>query len=118
MVKSFWRMNNHPPEFHPEAILIMKVPLSGPQYAEAQPRHAYTDEVIRRVQAIPGVQAAGVMPHYPIRTGLDVKGRQRQPQAGIPTPTTLNATSADYAKVMGLRLVGGRWINESEPTPV
>jgi putative ABC transport system permease protein len=118
MIKSFGRMNDHAPEFHPESILIMKVPLSGPQYAEAQPRHAYTDELIRRVQAIPGVQAVGVTPHYPIRTGLDVKGRQRQPQAGIPIPTALNATSAGYAKVMGLRLVRGRWINESEPRPV
>jgi predicted permease len=118
MVKSFSRMNDHPPEFQPESILVMKVPLSGPQYAEAQPRHAYTDELIRRVQAIPGVQAVGVTPHYPIRTGLDVKGRQRPPQAGIPIPTALNATSPGYAKVMGLRVLSGRWMNESEPRPV
>lgn len=118
MVKSLWRMNAHPPEFRPESILIMKVPLSGPQYLEAQPRHAYTDELLRRVQAIPGVEAAAVMPHYPIRTGLDVKGRRRQPQAGIPIPTTLNATSAAYAKAMGMRVVRGRWLAESEPTPV
>jgi putative ABC transport system permease protein len=118
MVKSFWRMNDHPREFHPESILIMKVPLSGPQYAEPRPRHAYTDELIRRVQAIPGVEAVGVTPHYPIRTGLDVKGRQRPPQAGIPTPTTLNATSSGYANVMGLRVVRGRWITGSEPRPV
>lgn len=94
MVKSFWQMNDHSPEFRPESILIMKVPLSGPQYAEPQARDAYTDELIRRVQAIPGVQAVGVTPHYPIRTGLDVKGRQWQPQNGIPIPTALNATSA------------------------
>jgi putative ABC transport system permease protein len=118
MVKSFWRMSAHPPGFHPESILIMKVPLSGPQYSEAQPRHAYADELLRRVQPIPGVQAAGVMPHYPIHTGLDVKGRQWQPQAGIPIPTALNATSAGYARAMGLRVVRGRWLAESEPTAV
>jgi putative ABC transport system permease protein len=118
MVKSFWRMSAHPPGFHPESILIMKVPLSGPQYSEAQPRHAYADELLRRVQPIPGVQAAGVMPHYPIHTGLDVKGRQWQPQAGIPIPTALNATSAGYARSMGLRVVRGRWLAESEPTAV
>lgn len=117
-MKSFWRMNAHPPEFHPESILIMKVPLSGPQYVEAQPRHAYTDELLRRVQAIPGAQAVGVMPHYPILTGLDVKGRRRQPQAGIPIPTALNATSAGYAQAMGLRVVRGRWLAQSEPMPV
>ena len=31
---------------------------------------------------------------------------------------TLNATSAGYASAMGLRVVRGRWIGESEPTPV
>ena len=118
MMKSFWRMNAHAPGFDPESILIVKVPLSGPQYVEAQPRHAYAGELLRRVQAIPGVQAAGVMPHYPILTGLDVKGRPRQPQAGIPIPTALNATSAGYARAMGLRVVRGRWLAEAEPTPV
>jgi putative ABC transport system permease protein len=118
MVKSFWRMNAHPPEFHPESILIMKVPLSGPKYTDAQRRHAYTDELLRRVQAIAGVQFVGVTPHYPIWTGLDVKGRPRQPQSGIPIPTALNATSAGYAKAMGLRLVRGRWITDFEPMPV
>jgi putative ABC transport system permease protein len=118
MVKSFMRMNAHPPGFHPESILVVKVPLSGPRYEEAQARHSYADELLRRVKVIPGVQAAGVMPNYPIRTGLDVRGRQRPPDAGIPIPTTLNATSAGYASTMGLRVTRGRWIAESEPTPV
>jgi putative ABC transport system permease protein len=118
MVKSFLRMNAHPPGFHPESILVVKVPLSGPKYEEAQARHAYADELLRQVQAIPGVQAVGVMPNYPIRTGLDVRGRQRRPDAGIPIPTTLNATSAGFASAMGLRVVRGRWLAESEPTPV
>jgi putative ABC transport system permease protein len=118
MAKSFMRMNAHPTDFHPESILIVKVPLSGPRYEEARARHAYADELLRRMQAMPGVQAAGVMPNYPIRTGLDVRGRQRPPDAGIPIPTTLNATSAGYASTMGLHVVRGRWIAESEPTPV
>src|SRR5262245_17563541 len=118
MVKSFLRMNAHPPGFHPESILVVKVPLSGPKYEEAQPRHAYADELLRRVQAVPGVQAAAVMPNHPIKTGLDVRGRQRRPDAGIPVPTTLNATSAEYASAMGLRVLRGRWLDQSELTPV
>jgi putative ABC transport system permease protein len=118
MVKSFLRMNAHPPGFHPESILVVKVPLSGPKYEEAQPRHAYADELLRRAQAVPGVQAAAVMPNYPIKTGLDVRGRQRRPDAGIPVPTTLNATSAEYASAMGLRVLRGRWLDQSELTPV
>ena len=34
MVKSFWKMYLNPPGFAPEDTLIMKVALSGPQYAE------------------------------------------------------------------------------------
>jgi putative ABC transport system permease protein len=118
MVKSFLRMNARPPDFHPESIVVVKVPLSGPRYETAQARHAYVDELLRRIQAVSGVQAAGVMPNYPIRTGLDVRGRPRRPDAGIPVPTTLNATSAEYAPAMGLRVVRGRWLTQSEPAPV
>ena len=118
MVKSFMRMNAHPTEFHPESILIVKVPLSGPRYEQPQARHAYADELLRRVQGMADVQAAGVMPNYPIRTGLDVRGRRRPPDAGIPIPTTLNATSAGYASAMGMHVVRGRWLAELEPTPV
>ena len=118
MVKSFMRMNAHPEEFRPEIDFAGQGSPSGPDYEEAQARHSYADELLRRVQAIPGVQAAGVMPNYPIRTGLDVRGRQRPPNAGIPISTTLNATSAGYASAMGLRVVRGRWIGQSEPTPV
>jgi putative ABC transport system permease protein len=105
-------------DFHPESILLVKVPLSGPKYEEAQSRHAYVDELLHRIQAVPGVEAAGVMPNYPIRTGLEVRGRGRGPDAGIPIPTTLNATSAEYASAMGLRVLRGRWLAESEPTPI
>jgi predicted permease len=116
LLRSFWKMNAHPPEFRPDAILIMKVPLSGPAYAAPQARYAYIEMLLRRVEALPGVQAVGVTPHNALRTSLTL---QRAPRReGPPPPTPLNATSAGYAQAMGLRVVRGRWITDAEPTPV
>jgi putative ABC transport system permease protein len=116
LLRSFWKMSAHPPEFRPESILMMKVPLSGPAYAASQARHAYIEMLLRRVETLPGVEAVGVTPHNAIRTSLTIQGAPRR--EGPPPPTPLNATSAGYAQVMGIRVVRGRWITDAEPTPV
>ena len=118
LVKSFWRMNDHPPEFHPESILVMKIPLSGPGYPDLRARLSFVNEIIRRVEPVPGVQAVGVTPNYPIRTGLVARGGRQLPPGQLLPPTSLNATSAGYTRAMGLRLVSGRWINDAETAPV
>jgi putative ABC transport system permease protein len=117
LAKRFWRMNEHAPGFHPESILIMKVPLSGPGYPNLQARLPFVAEALRRVQAVPGIEAVAVTPSYPIRTGLVARGSTK-PVDPTPVPTTLNATTPDYARVMGLRVVSGRWITEGESAPV
>jgi putative ABC transport system permease protein len=116
LVKSLWNMNRHPPGFHPESILVMKV--SGPGYPNLRARVSYVDEVLRRLEGMPGVQAVGITPNYPIRTGLDARGGRQLPPGQSRPQTTLNATSSGYARAMGLRLVAGRWITDSEATPV
>jgi len=118
LVKSLWNMNAHPPGFHPESILVMKVPLSGPRYPDLPARVSYLDEVLRRLEGVPGVQAIGITPSYPIRTGLDARGGRQLPPGQLRPQTTLNATTSGYARAMGLRLVAGRWITDSEATPV
>jgi predicted permease len=49
MVKSFWKMYTNPPGFSPENTLLMKVSLSGPQYADAAKQRAYLNELLRKI---------------------------------------------------------------------
>jgi putative ABC transport system permease protein len=121
MVKSFWLMYAHPPGFNPERILMLKTPLAGSGYFRNLPRqHAYLDEILRRVRAVPGVTAASILYRGSTRP-FPENGWEGAPPllAGQQPPTVVfTGASADYAKVMGMRLVRGRWLTDTEPDPV
>jgi predicted permease len=116
MVKSFWRMNAHPPGFEPDQILIMRFTLSGPQYFRFPERpRAYIDELLRQVQLIPGVEAAGVLKEM---TG-DVEWEGAAPRLPVENPprNRVASVSQGYARVMGLRLLRGRWVSDTDTEP-
>ena len=58
MLKSYARMNQRPPGFAPESVIVMKVRFAGPRYGETSAKRAYLREVLRRVEVAPGVQSA------------------------------------------------------------
>jgi putative ABC transport system permease protein len=90
----------------------MRVEFSGePSRPE---KRRLTDELLRRVHALPGVAAATV----------NSQGDRVQPVnvEGAPPPfsgaVSLNMTSEAFASVMGLRLLRGRWFTDAESEPV
>jgi putative ABC transport system permease protein len=117
MIKSFWRMHEHPPGFYPERILAFTVPLSGPRYRDVAERRRFGDEVVNRMRSA-NVESFG------LSTGVDLMAAVRREGAPPPRPgepplgATFNGTSAEYARTMGLRLLKGRWITDNEPVPV
>ena len=117
MIKSFWRMHEHPPGFDPERILSFTVPLSGPRYRDIAQRRRFADEVVGRMPSA-HIDAFG------LSTGSDQITMVRKEGAPAPRPdeprpgASFNATSSGYAKAMGLRLLRGRWITDDEPEPV
>jgi putative ABC transport system permease protein len=117
MIKSFWRMNEHPPGFEPDRILSFTVPLSGPRYRDLAERRRFADEVVSRMQSTQhdafGLSTGNDMIAFVLKEGAPPP-RPDQPRR----PASLNATSAGYAKAMGLRLIKGRWITDNEPEPV
>ena len=122
MVKSFWRMHTHPAGFDPGRILTMRVDFSGPQYlneSDQARQRAYLDALLRRLRSVPGVQAASIHTHGDlILANLTVEGAPPVSRDQPQPPVLLNATSAAFAGVMGLRVVSGRWITDTEPAPV
>src|SRR5439155_13049110 len=60
MVRSFWRITSYPPGFTPDRVLTLRVQFSGLHYREQIARRAHLDELLRRLQSAPGVEAAGL----------------------------------------------------------
>jgi putative ABC transport system permease protein len=100
LLKSLWRMQESPPGFTPERILVMRVTLSGPQYGAWPAKQAYTEELLRRVRATPGVEAAGVHTGS-MNTTVRVGGRELF--------AAVRGVSTGYLQAMGSPLVKGSW---------
>jgi len=117
MLKSVWRMHAYPPGFEPGQVLTMELEFTGREYAEPQKKIAFVDALLAAVRAETGVEAASISTHGNGMTNyLALEGeRPLSPQeiAGKP-PLMYNFTSAPLARVMGLRLVRGRWMTENE----
>jgi predicted permease len=110
MVKSFWKMYADPPGFSPEHTLVMKVALSGPQYAKPAQQSVYTEELLRRIGALPGVQACGVT-----NSELLLMQAANPAVPAIVDRFQNSLVSQGYFRAIGMQLLRGRWITDSDP---
>jgi len=116
MLKSFWRMNARPAGFDPESILVMRISLSGPNYRAMPQQLAYIEQALQRLEAAPGVRAAGIAKST-VRGVVGVEGAPPYPPGQGPQ-TTYHTRSAGYFRAMGVRLLKGRWMTDAESTEV
>jgi predicted permease len=91
----------------------MKIPLSSAGYPpRSAQRRVFYQELLTRINALPGVKAAAVGP-LPVWMGVS-----KPPEVGIQG----NVVSVDYFRAMGMRLRAGRgfteWDNENAPPVV
>jgi putative ABC transport system permease protein len=107
MLKSFWRMHARPAGFAPENILVMRIALSGPEYNTWPPKQAYTEQLLRSLQALPGVVAAGV-DLGSFNTSVLVDGASPVSPAED-LFASVRGVSPGYLRVMGIPLVTGDW---------
>jgi len=111
LLASFLRMNAKPAAFTPEKILVMKVRLPAPPYSRAM-QHGYRDELLRRLGAIPGVEAAGI-----ISAPVMFCCTEAFPADANPNQTHLlhlSRATAGYFRALGMELRKGRWLTDSE----
>jgi putative ABC transport system permease protein len=112
LVKSFLRLQKVETGLRPEGVLTMRVSLPTSRYDTAEKTARFYREVLERVSAQPGVEAAGVINLLPIHQygnngEIQVEGREPLPPGRIPL-TEMRRASAGYFKAMGIPLMAGR----------
>jgi putative ABC transport system permease protein len=118
LIKSLLRLHTLPEGFHPDRIVTMDIRFFGPAYREEGPRRTHAAEALRRVSTVPGVVAAAVTTKADASLRLFRESDPFPPRPGDQvTQASLTVASAKLAQVMGLRLVRGRWLTDSEPVP-
>jgi predicted permease len=97
---------------------VATLTLEGASRQATEPDRQFTRDVITRVSALPGVQAAGFTNRLPLRDGGFQGGvtiDDRPELSGKARPTALYRTATpEYFKALGIRLLEGRGIDATD----
>ena len=118
LINSFMHLRNLHPGFRANDLLTMKIPLSEVKYPDKERRSPFYAEVLRRVQALPGVQSAAVAGNLPLTYDGDsmpigIEGRTDPPPDQRPD-VILRVVGPGYFSTMGIPLVRGRDFREQD----
>ena len=112
LVRSVLRLQAVELGFLPGRVATASLSLPGSTYTSGTQRLAFFDDVVRRIEAVPGVRSAGLVSHLPLAgAGLsaDVVIEAAPPMSSGEVPAVeLRNTGAAYFRTMGIRLLGGR----------
>ena len=118
LVKSFYRLLNVTPGFNPVNALSVQITLAENKYPDAPRRAVIYDQIVKEVEAIPGVQSAGFAATLPIAsappsTGIEIMGR---PDAAKGHEIDFDYCTPNYFRAMEIPLIKGRFFNERDNT--
>jgi putative ABC transport system permease protein len=112
LLRSFFKLTLIDPGFEVQHVMRAAVSLPRFQYSTPQQWIAFSDELLARIQAKPGMRDSAMAVPLPISDGFinlafDIPGT---PALSAGTSRTANFVSAspDYFRVMGIPLLGGR----------
>jgi putative ABC transport system permease protein len=127
MARSFVNLRNVDPGFSAQNVLTMRIPLPEAKYpipgtvdSPPPPALRFSEQLLQRARAVPGVESAGVSTMLPLGAGsgwgkfFSIEGR--------PIPASLDQVplvrfvmiSDDYLRAMGIPVRKGRAFNERD----
>ena len=118
MLKSFVQLVRVNPGFQPHHVLRLDFALPETKYREPQQLLAFYNELIVRLQALPGVESVGATTNTPLGpaeswSGFAIEGRPAPPQ-GNHQQAAVRTVSDDYFRTMQIPLRKGRFFNSSD----
>ncbi len=119
MLQSFQRLQRIKLGFNANHLLTMKMVLPASRYSQYRQRVGFVDQVLEKIQNLPGVISAGTTTNIPLEREtaydavFDVEGRPPPNPNDVPI-TSHRIVSAGYLETLGVSLSRGRLINESD----
>ena len=123
LLRSFSRLQDVPPGFQSDHLLVADIPLSQTAYAKPEQRYQFFDRLVERAKVLPGVRSAGAASFLPVSgggsiihfniTGHPPKTPHDYVAAGYRTVTP------NYLETLGVPLLQGRLLTprDNEKTP-
>src|SRR5438128_5205682 len=114
LMRSFVKLTTVDLGLDPAHVLSARVPLPAGRYATREAKQQFFDQVLARLQAVPGVvavTAASTLPPYGGITGdIDIPGRTHDEK----WRSIFQLCSEGYFPTLGLRLVRGRLLSHDD----
>jgi predicted permease len=115
MIRSVLALRHSDTGFDSRNVLTMRVRLVEARYASPAQRSAFFDAALRRIRALPGVEAAGTINDLPFADGssqtllLEGPFAEREPVA-----VQVRQISPGYLRAMGIPVLRGRDVLDSD----
>jgi putative ABC transport system permease protein len=118
LIRSFMRLQAQETGFNAENVLTMRVSLPGSRYNEDPKRINFFTQAVAQMQALPGVEAAGVINFLPFAglgsaTNFEIEGRPK-PLPGQGLGTGVSVADQHFFHTMQIPLKRGRLFTEQE----
>ena len=113
LVRTYAAMQNLDLGVQPDHLLTLRIPLPARHYPTPAQRIAFFQDLLPRVQAVPGVQSVGVNtglhPLWNFQTAAQVAGAPPNQE-----PVVVHQVSAGYTGALGMRLASGRLLTDGD----
>jgi putative ABC transport system permease protein len=117
--RSLLKLTGVDPGFRAEGAGLTALALPDARYGDEAARLAFYQQLVERVGALPGVQAAGVTQSFPIVADylltLEIQGRPAAAPGESPS-ANYYSVSPGYFAAMAIPLLKGRGFNEADRT--
>lgn len=120
LVKNFQGLLNVNEGFSPRTLLTMNLTLPQKQYATQPQQLAFFEQVLQRLNGLPGVQSAAIVSHVPYSEGggveEDIFSIQEHPatKRGAQQDAIVQNIAPSYFGMMNIALRDGRLLNDSD----
>jgi putative ABC transport system permease protein len=117
MMKSFFRLQSVVPGFRTDNLLTLIIWLPSSRYAENQQQIAFFQQLIEKIETIPGVESAAAIQDLPLRRNrmghkFVIEGHSIP--SGSEPDAAYRVVTPDYFSVMGIPLQIGRLFTEND----
>jgi len=124
LIKSFSLLRAVSPGFATENVLTARIQLPGLKYPQGAQVAGFYNQLIERIQALPGVQGVDaastvLLSRLPNSASVSIEGRTAGPPD--PTPIPFDSITPGFFKTMGIRILQGRTFtpqDDSQSIPV
>jgi putative ABC transport system permease protein len=118
LVKSFWEIRRTDPGFDTRDLLTFRISLPNSTYRGAERPARFHQQLLERLRALPGVEAAGGVSELPLSqnptgTAFDIEDLPT-PAGQLPPMFWYKYTTPGYFEAMGISVVAGRAFEQAD----